>query len=257
MGYAALDASTTGADNTAIGYNALTAASTSGSYNTAVGKDSLEGNTTGTFNTGVGQRSGESITTATKNTMIGNYTGASLTTGDYNLCIGSDTNVSASNGTYQFVLGYSTTAYGNSSFTVGETTTDSYMALGGTSWSAISDRRYKKDIETAKAGLDFINDLRPVTYRWKTKGEIPSDSRHYEENSDEIFRDDKHNHGFIAQEVKEAMDNHADIKDGFKMWNEADDGFQDIADGYLVPMLVKAIQELSAQVEELKSKIEE
>ena len=27
------------------------------------------------------------------------------------------------------------------------------------------------------------------------------------------------NHGFIAQEVKEAVDNHPELKDGFKMWD--------------------------------------
>ena len=43
------------------------------------------------------------------------------------------------------------------------------------------------------------------------------------------------------------------IKDGFKMWSESPDGFQNIAPGYLMPMMVKAVQELSAKVEALEN----
>ena len=61
-------------------------------------------------------------------------------------------------------------------------------------------------------------------------------------------------HGFIAQEVKTAIDNHSEIKDGFDMWMEdPSDGRQRVADGALIPMLVKAIQELSAKVTALET----
>ena len=67
--------------------------------------------------------------------------------------------------------------------------------------------------------------------------------------------DGKYNHGFVAQEVKEVIDNHSEIKDGFDMWSEDDaDGRQRIGESALIPMLVKSIQELSAEVEELKKK---
>ena len=61
-----------------------------------------------------------------------------------------------------------------------------------------------------------------------------------------------YNHGFIAQEVKEAMDKY-DFKEGSELWTEdGDDGRQRIGENALIPMLVKAIQELSAEVEKLK-----
>jgi len=44
------------------------------------------------------------------------------------------------------------------------------------------------------------------------------------------------------------------IKEGFAMWNEEEDGTQGIAGADLIPMLVKSIQELSAEVEKLKQK---
>ena len=39
------------------------------------------------------------------------------------------------------------------------------------------------------------------------------------------------------------------------MWKLRDDGVQTVAHGNLVPMLVKAVQELSQQVEDLKKQI--
>ena len=60
-------------------------------------------------------------------------------------------------------------------------------------------------------------------------------------------------HGFIAQEVKVAIDNHLELKDGFQMWAEdPTDGRQRLADGALIPILVKAIQELTARIATLE-----
>ena len=80
----------------------------------------------------------------------------------------------------------------------------------------------------------------------------------YSEGSEERVMNGKYNHGFVAQEVKEVIDNNSDIKDGFDMWSEDDaDGRQRIGETALIPMLVKSIQELSAEVEQLKSQIDE
>ena len=62
--------------------------------------------------------------------------------------------------------------------------------------------------------------------------------------------------GFVAQEVKEVIDRY-DLKDGFDMWTEDEvDGRQRIGEAALMPMMVKAVQELSAEVEELKKQLE-
>ena len=62
----------------------------------------------------------------------------------------------------------------------------------------------------------------------------------------------KYNHGFIAQEVKAVIDKY-DIKNGCNLWAESEgDKKQRIAEGELIPFLVKAIQELSAEVKALK-----
>ena len=62
----------------------------------------------------------------------------------------------------------------------------------------------------------------------------------------------KTNHGFVAQEIKAVIDKYDSVKDGNNIWMEADSGTQTVAPSALVPMLVKAVQELSAEVEELK-----
>ena len=146
---------------------------------------------------------------------------------------------------------------GNSTFTFGDGTTDSSIAFGATSVSAPSDIRLKRNIKDDVAGLSFINDLRPVTYEWKKEKDIPEELNAHVADSEKTFNNEFVNHGFIAQEVKEAIDNHSEIKDGFKMWFEDDiDGRQRIAEGALVPMLVKAMQELSAKNDALLARIE-
>ena len=120
-----------------------------------------------------------------------------------------------------------------------------------------SDIRLKENISDDVAGLSFINDLRPVTYEWKKEKDIPEEMRTHVAGSEKRYNNDKLNHGFIAQEVKEVIDNHPEIKDGFKMWLEDEtDGRQRIAEGALVPMLVKSVQELSAKVDAQQNEID-
>ena len=59
-------------------------------------------------------------------------------------------------------------------------------------------------------------------------------------------------YGFIAQEVKAALDKH-NITD-FNGWVCPDDGVQGISYEMFVMPLVKAVQELSARVQELESR---
>ena len=64
-------------------------------------------------------------------------------------------------------------------------------------------------------------------------------------------------HGFIAQEVKEALDKNASERDkNFTGWSEGEDGMQHTSREMFVIPLIKAVQELSAEVKELKAKLE-
>ena len=63
---------------------------------------------------------------------------------------------------------------------------------------------------------------------------------------------DKYYYGFIAQEVKEAVDKHDASDCG--VWNSDSDGRQRISREQFVVSLIKAVQELTAKVEALEKK---
>ena len=258
FGNDALSSNTTGTTNTALGTLAL-AANTTAANNTAVGYESLRVSTTAFNNVAIGSQALRSCTSGKENVSIGYqscYNGVSLTGGQRNVVIGSYTKTSGVGSDNQNVIGYDVTGSGNNTFTFGNATSDTTCTNGATSWSAPSDERLKKDIATSTAGLSFINDLRPVTYKWKNEGDIPSDLSGYVEGSTEPWKNAFTEHGFIAQEVKTVIDAHSELKDGFDMWKEDEkDGRQRIGEGSLVPMLVKAIQELSTKNDALEARI--
>ena len=256
--------------NLFIGYAAGTDVSggvkglTTGRKNIAIGQESLGANAGGALtanqNTVLGYRAGYSLTGGDPddNTFIGYRSGYSATTGTDNTLIGSDTALSAVGGDGQIAIGKGVTCIADNTITVGIGSNTASLGLEGTdtSWAAASsDERLKENIKSCDVGLAFINDLRPVTYNWKKAKDVPKDMPQYMEGSEKPvlgFDYGVELHGFIAQEVKEAIDKHDGIKDSFKMWQLKDDGTQTVADGAVIPMLIKAIQELSQQIEDLK-----
>jgi len=255
IGYRALIANTTASDNTAVGNGALDSATTGGT-NTSVGRNSLADCTTGSGNVAVGNDASENLTTGVNNICIGIDCADTLTTGDSNIFIGNTARGSSSSASNQISMGVVVSCVGDNNFTFGNQSTDSNIAFGATSITAPSDIRLKEDIQDEKVGLDFINDLRPVTFQWKKEKDIPSEMRAYKEGSEERTMNGKYNHGFIAQEVKEVIDNH-NLKDGFDMWQEDEaDGRQRVAPNAIMSVMVKAVQELSTQVDELKAEIQ-
>ena len=131
-----------------------------------------------------------------------------------------------------------------------------------------SDRRAKTDILDADLGLNFINLLRPVKYKKYYEPNAPF----LDENGQPILNDDgsrmvdtsknyygtRNHYGFIAQEVKEALDQ-VGIGSNFSGWALADisdpESQQSLSyDKFIAPM-AKAIQELSDMVESLQQEI--
>jgi trimeric autotransporter adhesin len=270
FGYAALRNNTTAGDNTAFGASALSV-NTTGAFNTALGRQALELNTTAAYNTAVGYYALRATTEGANNTAVGylaggaNTTGAQSiyvgysagnytvlnTTGNYNTMIGPFCHGTAADTTNANVIGYNVAGEGGYT-TIGISGDDIRAAHGTATWATVSDERVKKDIADSTAGLSFINDLRPRTFNFKAKGDLPKEFTGYEEGSTESYKNSKTQHGFIAQEVKAVIDNHSELTEGFNLWNVRDTGQQEVAEAALIPMLVKAIQELSAEVEKLK-----
>ena len=245
VGCFALDAETTGDRATSVGYAALGAQANSSNVDT--------------YNTGLGYEAAPDITTGRFNTCVGSSSAGVLTTGSDNVYVGYNTDASAVDVSDEIVIGRDVTGGGTATARFGLGSNSATLGIDGsdTSWAAASDERLKTEIKSSNAGLDFINDLRPVTYRWKAQKDVPSEMSQYAPDSDEPCKGNgKTNHGFVAQEVKRVIDSH-NLADGNNIWSEDPDGTQQIAPGNFMPMAIRAIQELSEKVTMLEAKIKQ
>jgi len=264
MGGLAGDALTDADANVAIGRSSLTS-DTLGSRSIAIGFQALQTqnftSATDVLNVAVGHNAGQAVTTGVQNTLIGALAGDTLTTGSYNVALGYNVDFGAIGRASAIGIGNNFSVSGDDRIQIGNGSNIATLLLNGsaTTWSASSDERLKENIETSTAGLSFINDLRPVTYNWKKAKDVLSELPQHIEGSDKPCLGHTYGalkHGFIAQEVKTVIDNHSEVKDGQEIWQIDDTNVQALAPSALVPMLVKAIQELSAQVEALTARIE-
>ena len=250
---------TNGSDNIAIGNEALL--SSTGGGNIGIGRNSLKNVTTYSFNTAVGNNSllnaglvttsaafgsaaGSNITSGNSNAFLGSNSGAGFTSGNFNVFVGcqsaSGSNLQTGNNNIlisgQFVYPSSVNVdneitLGNSQHTV--------LRCAQTSITSLSDARDKKEIEELPVGLDFVKGLKPVKFVWDER--------------DENGRHDIKDFGFIAQDLKKSQED-AELADTLKLVYESNPEKLEASYGKLVPILVKAIQELTAKVEALEAK---
>jgi hypothetical protein len=169
IGLSAGVANTTGTGNMFIGHQAGVA-NTEGTGNTFIGNQAGSGNTTGRFNTFIGNQAGSGITTGISNTFIGNNAGASSNiTGS--ICIGDGVIGNTSN---ELTIASNITQIrmtGLASQAVGSTLT--FDTANKTIMYTASSERYKKDImdiENVYSIDDIVDNLRPVSFKWKTDG---------------------------------------------------------------------------------------
>ena len=245
-----------GVDCTAVGYEALWT-NTGGFYNTAIGNGALT-LATSDNNTAVGYAAGVLVSSGEGNTIVGTDAGPTLETGDNNVLVGYGVDVGAASSNQQIVIGRGVTGFGDDYATLGQSTNRLYIQLNGstTAWTAASDARLKTDVQDYSVGLRFVNDLRPVTFKWKARRDVPDELAQYASDSDEpcMGRPGATYEGFLAQDLKALVEKHK-LPSGQGLWQQGDDGVQSAAPAALVPILVKAIQELSAQVAELQRKL--
>lgn len=212
----------------AIGEAAL-ANSVDAGNNLAVGNGALDSvnGTTGNSNVAIGTGAGGSLTTGSNNTMVGHGAGLAvvpLTSGSNNTIIG-----------YQ---AYPVGVNANNSVTLGNAAIAT-LRCAVTSITSLSDARDKKEVEDLNVGLEFIDGLRPVKFVWDDRNE---QGKH-----------DIADFGFIAQDLKAAEDA-VDMADVLKLVYDENPEKLEASYGKLIPILVKAVQELSAEVKLLKNK---
>ena len=251
FGYEALYLHTAGTNNSAVGFQALYK-TTTGIRNTAVGNQTLYNNTTGANNTALGVEALYANTTGASNTAVGFLAGDSITTGSSNVFIGSNVDASAATGTNQIVIGVDITGQANTNVTIGNSAGKIYNAYTvNATWTQTSDGTMKNIVGPDTLGLSFINRLNPIKFTWKPQNELPVDHPYYKEiNSKDTTTVI---HGFVAQEVKAALD--AEGCTTFNGWDQGNDGIQAISREMFISPLVKAVQELSAQVQALQAEI--
>ena len=239
IGYTALRDNTSGIRNVALGTQALLN-NTSGDNNTAVGGFALDANTTGNNNVAVGVGALTAATTAAANTAVGVNAGLSITTGTTNTCIGRAAGDSLTTGSNNTVIGYDAAASSatvNNEITLGNSSIATLRC--NATLQGLSDARDKTNIQPLGAGLQFVNALNPVSFDWNMR------------DGAKVGVADT---GFIAQELQEAQDVTGTVIPGLVYDNNPEK--LEASYGKLLPTLVKAIQELSAENAELKARLE-
>ncbi len=234
FGWSALELNTIGFNNSAFGYSALKA-TTTGISNAGVGYNALYGNTTGSHNTAVGASSVVSNQTGSYNSGFGTASGPQTSNLDNTTCLGYNAFATASN---QVRLGNA------SVFSIG----------GQVAWSVLSDQRFKSNVKQNIPGLEFINQLNPVSYDLNRKAFSKflgiADSTIQKTNHESIRQA-----GFIAQEVEAAVKKGNYEFYGVEAPQNERDHYSIRYSDFVMP-LVKAVQELSAKVNDQQQMLE-
>ena len=207
-----------GFGNIAIGDETLKGGHT-GNWNTS---DTFRGN----YNTAVGYQSMILLKgfTAANNSAFGRQAGDNITTGSNNTCIGAGSDASSATVSNEITLG---------------DTNISTLRCNVQTISSLSDARDKTDIVDIPTGLDFLNDLRPVKFKWQTR--------------DGNGKDGSISAGFLAQDLQKIQKDSSAEFLNLVMDNNPDR--LEAREGQLIPVLVKAIQELSAKNDALEARI--
>lgn len=273
-GYRAMFGVTEGLHNTATG--ALALYNYGDSKNVATGFRSLYNLTFGGLNTVTGAHVMEACDTANGNSAYG-VRALSISSGDDNSVFGA--NAFYSEGSLCFatsntvfgafagfsgaaacgvvnatVIGYNARATASNQVRIGNS---SVTSIGGqVAWSNLSDGRFKRDIKKDVAGLDFINQLNPVSYTVdkdafdKFLG-IP-DSLRVEHA--EVRKTSERRIGFVAQEVEAVIKTSGYVFSGVEVPQNESDPYTIRYAEFVVP-LVRAVQELSLRAQARQKQI--
>lgn len=214
-----------------LGYNAGAGFGTGTQSCTAIGYSTIATATAGDSNTAVGSQALNKVT-GTTNTGIGVAAGFNLSSGANNTLVGYLASPSSNTVSNEITLG-------NSSITA--------LRCQVTTITSLSDARDKKDITALDAGLDFINALNPVRFTWNMRPTEGIDGEMVE------GRKDDPDTGFIAQDLKAVQEQLGIVIPGLVYDNNPEK--LEAGYGKLLPVLVKAIQELSAKVEKLEAQL--
>ena len=194
--------------------------------------------TTGADNCCFGAYSGSSITTGTFNVIAGVSAGDAITTGSRNIILGDRSDPGGATNDGSIVIGSQLTGKGASTAYISH---QPYNSANNSSWATTSDRRIKKNIVDNNVGLDVINDIQVRNFEYRTPEEVDSElPSHAAINKEGVQL------GVIAQEIQEVLPD---------VVRQETTGCYAVNPDNITWYLVNAVKELSAEVEALKSQI--
>jgi hypothetical protein len=142
-----------------------------------------------------------------------------------------------------------------------------YRPTGNTTWDGFSDSRAKENVTNLTGALDTISQLRPVTFDWTddyadtmnmfemdTTDEKSYNHFSVKENGYDLDRKTSQI-GFIAQEFEEVFPKSI-TETEMQLGDTKVEDFKTVNYDHLIPMLTKAIQELKAENDALKARVE-
>ena len=198
------------------------------STNTAVGNNALNINTTGNKNAAFGYGALSGNITGVANTAIGIDAIVSVVGGGGNIGIGGYNNT----GNYAPVFEFGTGDENNRIVMGSTAVTNAYVQVA---WTVVSDERDKMNFNPILHGLNFVKELKPTAFQFKISrdNDTPNGPVRY---------------GFKAQDILKLEGKTPVIID-----NDNPEKLRYNGES-LVPILVKAIQELTAKVEALEAR---
>jgi len=243
-----LTLATCGLHNIAIGTGAMGASVVVGNCNIMIGQSAGNAILGGARNIGIGCDAAGAVTTGCNNIAIGDGAGLGVTTEHRTINIGCGANQ----------------------------TTECVACIVAVCvmapiFTATSDCRSKKDIKDLPYGLDFINLLRPVSYKWKPQADKLDKDGNLLEKGERAHTHQRTMFGLLGQQVREATKklglsyndfagfhdqeyenkDNPDWKKSYTMENKT---IQLAYDDFIAP-LIKSVQELSAEVDSLKAQL--
>ena len=217
-------------------------------YNTLFGYSTFSSTgPSGPGNTSFGNFAGR-ISSSAKVVYIGRYAGY-RSSGDNNVCIGYQSNYNSGNATSNsniISLGYQASASAhdvNNEITLGDSNITTLRCATNTI-VALSDKRDKTNIKDCNLGLNFIKKIKPVQFTWNRRI-LNENDKNYKHNG-------KTQLGFIAQQLQEVMSNNEN--EFLNLVNDNNLERLEIKQNNLIPVIVKALQELDKERLDLKKK---
>jgi hypothetical protein len=233
--------------NFRVGNSTTMNAITSGSQNVAFGPEALGACSTGSRNFAYGYASLFSLTSGSNNIAMGDATGYNVTSGSNNLLFGHNAG---------------RTGYQTPQSIAGVTTGSNQIHMGNEShstariqisWTVNSDARDKTDVTPINVGLDFVNQLNPVTFRWDKRSDYEDRTPTGENKLEELTL------GFLAQEVEtveKAYGYDVATKTNLVVDRDVENDGYGLTYEKMIPILTKAIQELKADNDSLRARIQ-